>query len=75
MTTDVVRDTIEQCLRSHKMQHWVSIVDDYQMELVDALTPPGDVTVARGFEEIELLADAIAVALEDAGAIAKTKEI
>lgn len=52
---------VERALRSYRCQHTVD-EDGEPLLLVDALTPKGDSTIARGEQEIELLADHIAAA-------------
>ena len=57
-------DEILDILKSYRCQHTLDVFGDH-LQLVDALTPPGDATIIRGREELELLADAIASALHD----------
>lgn len=59
-----IREKIEAALRNYTCQH--SCIDDEGAPLVDMLTPLGDSTIERGAEEIELLADYLAVELESA---------
>lgn len=62
-----LRTVIEEALMSFQCQHTVQDNDDGGMPLLDMLTPQGDKSVGRGFDELHALADHIVGALLDAG--------
>ena len=55
-----LRDRIAEALSEFRCQHTLLDDDGGGMPLLDMLTPQGDTSVARGFEELNALADHIA---------------
>lgn len=58
-----IRDEIREVLGNHRLAHTIEDGDNGGVPLVDMLTPKGDGSIARGAEELDLLADEIFLAL------------
>jgi hypothetical protein len=62
--TEHIESRVDQALKSYRCQY-TQDADGEPLDLVDVLTPPEDADISRGRQEMELLAEHIAMTIVD----------